>query len=146
MHETKKRSGGKVERMGRKVILVLLSVMLAGIGCISAPTRDEAITERLDQAKANSKAINPSDKYDIIKPLTLDEVIKIGMKNNLELRVQAINQDIARKETSAQKLQMLPGVDAGMDWAYRDELRKGYYGFGIERQSQRQSDPYLQRS
>ncbi|MCP4345397.1 MAG: TolC family protein [Desulfobacterales bacterium] len=54
-------------------------------------------------------------------PLTLEDVIEIGLTNNLELW---IHENMQNRELLARKLRMLPGLNANVKNLYQNKLRK----------------------
>lgn len=106
----------------KKAILLLLLVLIAG--CVHIPGPQEQEDERRRAAEETVRAIKPGAEIDILEPLTLQKVITIGLRNNLKLRVDRFNREVADYESLAQKLKMLPRVSADVNWTYRDELRK----------------------
>lgn len=111
-------------RPGR-VLLVLFIIAFVG-GCARMPTPEEIMAQREENARQDVELIKPSAKYGNFgeKPLTLEDAIRYGLENNLELRVARFEQEIQSKETLAEKLKMLPGLKAGATWQRRDRLRK----------------------
>ncbi len=53
------------------------------------------------------------------RPLTLQDVVDIGLQRNLELRVERILAEITDDEVVAEKLKMLPALDVGVNGVHR---------------------------
>ncbi len=107
-----------------KLALLIMCVTLV-FGCLGKmPSEDQIQTDRVETAKQNLEEIRPPSDIQFEHPLTLEDVIRIGLRNNLELRVRDLQREIADKETLAQKLQMLPDLTADATYSYRDKLRK----------------------
>lgn len=104
--------------------LILFFVVLFIGGCASAPSKEEMTVKREQQAKDDLAMLRPSMAINFEEPLTLEQVVDIGLRNNLEIRIKKLDQEIASKETLAQKLRMLPGLNAEGTWMKRDLLRK----------------------
>ncbi len=99
-----------------------MSMLLGGCGKVMNDA--ELADHREQQARTDLSLLQPPMDINFEQPLTLEDVINIGMRNNLEVRIAKLNQEIASKETLANKLQMLPGLKADAQFTYRDKLRK----------------------
>ncbi len=104
------------------VLLVSLGLVLGS--CATAPTKSQQKENREKWAREDLEKIKPSMSINFEKPLTLEDVITIGLTNNLELRVMDFDQEIASQETLANRLQMLPGLKASATVSERSDLRK----------------------
>ena len=102
-------------------LLFCIALFLAG--CASMPTENEIVTGREEAAKQDLLVIRPVG-INFEAPLTLEDCIQIGLRNNLKLRVADFDKEIASKETLAEKLRMLPGLTIDGRYEYRDKLRK----------------------
>jgi len=54
------------------------------------------------------------------KPLTLQDVITVGLRNNLDIRVADFERDIAREDSFAERLKQLPRLDLKAEHTQRD--------------------------
>ena len=122
----KKKNGFRrlLQRMEMKRWVVMFCVALLLNGCAAMPPQNEMEARRETQAKEDLKTLEPPASINFEKPLTLEDAIKIGLCNNLELRVADFNREVANKETLVQKLRMLPGLNAEAGYERRDKLRK----------------------
>lgn len=76
--------------------------------------------ERAAQAQQDLAALTPKDEVVFEEPLSLDEVIEIGLKNNLDLRVAAFEKELASEDAYKEKLSLLPDLDFGANYTQRD--------------------------
>lgn len=105
------------------VIFVVLLLLMLG-SCTKAPSKEEMVSQREKNAKEDLELIKPPRTINFEQPLTLEQAIKFALENNLELRVKDFDRQIANRETVAQKLKMLPGLNLDASYTYRDKLRK----------------------
>jgi len=110
---------------GRAFALIALSLMVVS-GCGRMPTPEEITQQREENARQDVDLIKPSQEYGNFgeMPLTLEDCIHYALKNNLEIRMAEFNREIASQQTLADKLSMLPSLNANASYRYRDELRK----------------------
>ncbi|MDM8548746.1 TolC family protein [Desulfobacterales bacterium HSG2] len=127
MGKKKKVLIGNGLQVGWIKILLLACVALILFGCASMPTSEEIVLERRTEAESTIR-ITKEDAKRISKlgteALTLEDCIRIGLVNNLEMRVANLEGDIANKDTLAERLRMLPGLTIDGRYEYRDKLRK----------------------
>ncbi len=107
----------------KQAFVILCAVSILG-GCTKIMTDAELADQREKQARADLELIKPPMDINFEQPLSLDDLIRIGLKNNLEMRIAQLDEDIQDKETLARKLQMLPGLNADARYERRDKLRK----------------------
>ncbi len=124
MVKKEKHSCRMVLRSAWKNLLVLSCVLLLIGGCTKILNDAELADHREQQARNDLEVLKPPMDINFEQPLTLDDLIKIGLRNNLEVRISELNQEISDKETLAQRLRMLPGLTADARFEYRDLLRK----------------------
>ncbi len=124
MLKAKIRNKRLILRRGLSNVLLLLCVAALIGGCARMPTESEMAYQREEHARSDLELLKPPPDVNFEQPLTLDDCIRFGLRNNLELRIAALDQEIADRETLAYKLQMLPGLDAEASYSYRDRLRK----------------------
>ncbi len=124
MVKREKDSGRMVLRSAWKKLLLLSCVLLLIGGCTKILNDAELADHREKQARNDLEVLKPPMDINFEQPLTLDDVIQIGLHNNLEVRIAKLNQEISDKETLAQRLRMLPGLTADARFEYRDRLRK----------------------
>jgi hypothetical protein len=124
---------GKKKNEFRRWVAVFCAALLLS-GCAAMPPQNEMEARRETQAKEDLKTLEPPASINFEKPLTLEDAIKIGLCNNLELRVADFNREVANKETLVQKLRMLPGLNAEAGYERRDRLRKSdVYNWKLEK-------------
>lgn len=124
MVKKEKHSGRMVSRSAWMKLLVLSCVMLLIGGCGKILNDAELADHREQQARNDLEVLKPPMDINFEQPLSLTDLIQIGLRNNLEVRISKLNQEISDKETLAQRLRMLPGLTADARFEYRDLLRK----------------------
>ncbi|MDQ7074207.1 MAG: TolC family protein [Gammaproteobacteria bacterium] len=100
----------------------LLGSLLLLVSCSSVPTVEEMELERAKNVVEDLEKIRPADLLVFEQPLTLDEVLEIGLSNNLELRMADFEQQISDDVAVAAKLSMLPNLDANASSVDRTNL------------------------
>lgn len=124
MVKKEKNSGRMVWRSAfKKLLFFAVALMLVG-GCTKLMNNAELADHRERQARNDIDILKPPMDINFEQPLSLSDLIQIGLRNNLEVRVSRLNQEISNKETLAQKLRMLPGLTADARFEYRNKLRK----------------------
>jgi len=113
-----------VPRVEHKGIILLLCLVLTLTSCIRAPEPVEVDVAREEHAKKTIDELKPATYIQFTKPFTLEDCIRMGLDNNLDIRIQEFNRQVADKETLAQKLKMLPKLKVGGQYEYRDKLKK----------------------
>jgi len=104
---------------------VLLSAMLLS-GCTSQ-YRVDLVKQRRDNLAEELKLIQVRETMSFPDPLTLDDVIKIGTQNNLEMRISRIMADIEKDNALAEKLNMLPQLSLSGNLGYRNSYNISKY-------------------
>ncbi len=111
--------------MGRIFTAVLLLAVI-GAGC-TRPYKVNLSEQRRKNMQADLSRIQPDPPLQIDGPMTLEEAIRIGMVNNLDLRISRIMAEIADDRVLAEKLRMLPGLDLNGELSRNSEyMRKEY--------------------
>jgi len=124
-YEPEQNGGMSAEPKIIITILCVLCSLLVLAGCHPKTyTEPELAIQREQNARSDLKTIMPPTSINFEQPLSLEDVIHIGLRNNLELRIAQLNKDIQNKETLTNRLKMLPGLNAGATYEYRDRLRK----------------------
>jgi len=100
----------------------LLSLLLLLASCSSAPTVEEMEVERAKNVSEDLQKLRPAEGLVFDQPLTLDEVLEIGLSNNLELRMADFEQQISDDTAVAAKLSMLPNLDVSASSVDRTNL------------------------
>ncbi len=98
-------------------------VPLLALLALGACTHVEEIdfgAERAEQAQKDLADLTPANEVVFDQPLSLDEVIAIGLKNNLDLRVSAFEKELASEDAYKEKLALLPDLDFGANYSQRD--------------------------
>lgn len=90
-------------------------------GCTTVETIDMA-ADRAANAIADLARLDPDSSLTFDQPLTLDDVIAIGLKNNLDLRIAEYEKVIATDEVFREKLGMLPNLNLGADYNRRSNF------------------------
>ncbi|MDM8515292.1 TolC family protein [Desulfobacterales bacterium HSG16] len=104
--------------------LVLACMIGLLCSCVHVPSKQEMEQDRVTNAQDDVEILKPGTEINFEDPLSLTQVIKIGLKYNLKLRIDRLNREIADKNTLAEKLRMLPSLKAGAGISYRDKLRR----------------------
>ena len=122
----KERNGTRYDgvQLILKNLIAGVCVLLLLSGCVKPLSPEELAAGREESVHVDLDTIKPPPEINFEKPLTLNQIIEIGLYNNLELRVADFESQVAKKETVAQNLKMLPGLHAGASYSYRDRLRK----------------------
>ncbi len=108
-----------------KLFLLFCVALVFLVGCPKMPTQTQIVTDRDRIARETVRVMKESVAgIEFTQPLTLEDCIRIGLQNNLELRVKDLERAIASKDTLAEKLRMLPGLNLDGGIEYRDKLRK----------------------
>jgi len=107
------------------LVSVLLSAMLFS-GCTSQ-YRVDLVKQRRDNLAEELKLIQVRETMSFPDPLTLDDVIKIGTQNNLEMRISRIMADIEKDNALAEKLNMLPQLSLSGNLGYRNSYNISKY-------------------
>lgn len=105
-------------------LLLLIGIAVTFAGCGRVLNEAELADQREQNARSDLEMIKPPMDINFEEPLTLDDVINLGLRNNLEVRIAKLDEEIADRETLAQRLRMLPGLNADARFEYRDELRQ----------------------
>lgn len=104
---------------------LLLIGALAGVlaGCTSVVSVDMQADREANLAQDRGLLSPPTD-VDLSQPLGLDDVIKLGLRNNLDLRVSRFEQEIAKDTALADKLDMLPNLQVNREYDHDDKFRR----------------------
>lgn len=97
--------------------LIFMSIPLYFVGCIKATKHFCAYREReaeYDKASLYQNIALPTH------PLTLDEIIEIGLERNLALLVKAQEYAVQREVMTAERLGMIPDLIGNIEWNQRD--------------------------
>jgi outer membrane protein, multidrug efflux system len=105
-------------------LMLLICIAVTFAGCGRVLNEAELADQREQNARSDLEMIKPPMDINFEEPLTLDDVINLGLRNNLEVRIAKLDEEIADRETLAQRLRMLPGLNADARFEYRDDLRK----------------------
>ncbi|MGE0083688.1 MAG: TolC family protein [Desulfococcaceae bacterium] len=60
-------------------------------------------------------------------PLTLSEIVRVGLENNLDMRISKIMGEIAEDTSLAEKLKMLPRLDINGNYSRNSEYSRKWY-------------------
>ncbi|QTA87847.1 TolC family protein [Desulfonema magnum] len=91
------------------VILMWVSLFMLN-GCVSFYQMDLKGQRQVNLAK-DLELLHPKAEVAVPDPLTLDHAIKIGLQNNLEMRISRIMAEISDDNALAEKLKMFPQLD-----------------------------------
>lgn len=92
-------------------------------GCTSVVSVDMQADREANLAM-DRELINPPADIDLTQPFSLDDVIKLGLRNNLDLRVSRFEQEIAKDTALADKLDMLPDLQLNREYDHEDKFRR----------------------
>lgn len=112
---------GRLQALRRSLFVVAISASLTA--CTTVTTLDLEGDREINLAE-DRVLLEPSPRIDLSEPLTLDDVIRIGLINNLDLRVSRFEQEIAKDSAFADKLEMLPDLRFNQEYNKDDELRR----------------------
>lgn len=107
--------------VARAVLAVAVGVFVLG-GCTSVVSVDMQADREANLAN-DRELINPPADIDLAQPFSLDDVIKLGLRNNLDLRVSRFEQEIAKDTALADKLDMLPSLQLNREYDHVDKFR-----------------------
>ncbi len=83
--------------------------------------------QRKQNLVEDMELLSPRKEMRFPDPLTLSDVIRIGLENNLDMRISRIMEDIADDEALSEKLKMLPNMDAQADYSRRNKYNISWY-------------------
>lgn len=95
-------------------------VLLLTLGACTHVEEIDFDAERAAQAQKDLADLTPADEVVFDEPLSLDDVIALGLKNNLDLRVSAFEKELASEDAYKEKLALLPDLDFGANYSQRD--------------------------
>lgn len=75
--------------------------------------------------------LTPQEPVVFAEPLTLQRVIELGLKNNLDMRLSEVLAQIADDEVVVEKLKMLPNLDADGRMQHRSNHEVTDYEHGL---------------
>jgi outer membrane protein TolC len=107
----------------RRVLLLFLAVFWASfaLGCANMFRVD--LTEQRERNLEADVPFARAPKLSLPEgPLSLAEAVRIGMENNLDLRIARLMEEISSETALAEKLRMLPRFDARADWSERNNF------------------------
>ncbi len=101
------------------IILMLLS------GCTSQYQMNLAAQRRLNLTD-DLASLNSQKPVELPDPLTLDNAVRIGLENNLEIRISKIMAELADDKALSEKLKILPQLSFSGDISRRsdDDLKE----------------------
>ncbi len=101
------------------LVLMIVSVLLI-TGCSTRYIIDSQ-KMRQDAIEQDSMLLKENKTVEFEKPLTLEDVIRIGLSNNLDLKVHEITAAIGDEKVFAAKLKMLPQLNAVIEISSKSE-------------------------
>lgn len=81
----------------------------------------DLISQRKDNLRQDLELLAQREAMNFSEPLNLDDVVRIGLENNLDLRISRIMAEIADDEAWAEKLKMLPQLNVRGNISVRDK-------------------------
>lgn len=114
----------KKTNLFRSVAIAFVFLLICG--CTTKKALDMG-TQRQQNINEDLGRLAPRSSLNMQYRLSLNDVIRIGLENNLEIRINQIIEDIADDKALAEKLNLLPRMDLEIDRSKRnnDEV-KGY--------------------
>ena len=114
-----------------KWLVVTGAILVWGIticGCTSLfEYKVDLAAQRQKNLETDLAFFKPEKENLLTEPLTLDGAIRLGLENNLDIRVSRIMTEIADDTRVAEKLKMLPQLNTEGDVSWRSKfLRKRY--------------------
>ncbi|NJL59929.1 MAG: TolC family protein [Desulfobacteraceae bacterium] len=113
-------------RINIRLACMLLIMSVFSIGC-SNQFKMDLTKQRHDNLAEDLKAIQAQETMKFPDPLTLDEVIRVGLENNLEMRISRIMAEIEKDSALAEKLGMLPDLSFSGNASYRSNYAVSEY-------------------
>lgn len=89
--------------------LIVISFLFVFFGCTGHFQVDLSKDREANMAE-DLTYLTPSEPVDLPDPLTLDDAVKIGLKTNLDIRVDRMMEEIADEDALSEKLEMLPNL------------------------------------
>jgi len=112
--------------MTKNILKVFFIVFLIGlIGCTSRYQMDLAEQRRLNLTD-DMASLNSQKPVELPDPLRLDDAVRIGLDNNLEIRISRIMAELADDKALSEKLKILPQLSFSGDISRRsdDDLKE----------------------
>jgi len=107
-------------------LISALLILAFSIGCTNQFKLD-LTKQRRDNLAEDLKMIQAQEKMKFPDPLTLDEVVRVGLENNLEMRISRIMAEIEKDSALAEKLNLLPDLSFSGNLAYRSNYAISEY-------------------
>ncbi len=108
-------------RWFKTALVSFLAVAL--VSCTSVVTVDLE-GDRQANLKKDLQMLDPLQSVDLSEALSLNDVIRIGLENNLDLRVSRFEQEVAKDSSFADKLELLPDLDISANGDKVDKFRR----------------------
>lgn len=96
------------------IILTSALMLLLLNGCITTFTTEYIVdleSEREWGTEDDLKLLRPEEPVSLPEPLTLDDAVRIGLKNNLDMRISRIMAEVDDDQALSKRLQMLPNAN-----------------------------------
>lgn len=119
----------KIGRIDAAFIKVAaISAMLTFlVGCVHTVTQDDLSQQRETNLASDLQQIRALETKLPEGAIGLEQAIEIAMRNNFALRVAKFEEEIAKDNAYAERLEMLPDLNAQARYSYRDRTPRQDY-------------------
>ncbi|MGB0712354.1 MAG: TolC family protein [Gammaproteobacteria bacterium] len=117
---TKTGNNGGARVSGAPLLALVSAPLLLLLSACSTTEKLDMQSDREANARADRIALEPSKSIVLDHPLTLKEVIDIGLRNNLDLRIALFERQISDDDALARRLEALPDLEANAGIQGRD--------------------------
>lgn len=108
------------------IVAVFLSFIVSLTGCEKLYKVD-LVEQRRNNLEADLSFLKPREVMHFPDPLSLDEVVRIGLENNLDMRIGRMMEEISNENALSEKLKMLPRFNVGGRIMHRSEFMRREY-------------------
>jgi len=108
------------------VVLLVIGYLLLLGGCANLYQVDLE-GQRQNNLKEDLNLLQAREAMSFPEPLTLSDVIRVGLENNLDMRISKIMGEIADDTSLAEKLKMLPRLDVNGHLSENSEYSQKWY-------------------
>jgi len=113
--------------MKKMVGAVLVFGCIAVLGGCANMYQVDLEKQRQTNLKEDLNLLQMRKAMSFPEPLTLSDVIRVGLENNLDMRISKIMGEIADDTSLAEKLKMLPRLDVNGDYSHNSEYSQKWY-------------------
>lgn len=108
-------------------VLILTSILTILTGCVTTTDQIDLEERRRANLATDLEQIRALQAKLPAGPIGLDQAIELAMRNNFALRVAKFEEEIAKDNAYAERLNMLPDLNAQGRYSYRDRTPRQDY-------------------